>query len=632
MLQSGDIISGMYQVIREIGTGGMGVIYIGYHLHLQKQIVIKKIKETCVDRVNVRGEADILKQLRHTYLPQVYDFLEVGNDVYTVMDYIPGENLQYYIDHNYTFPEETILLWMRELCEVLDYLHTRKPRILHSDIKPANIMVTPEGDICLIDFNISLDGSVTQEVQGLSRRYASPEQFRCAMDKMYGRKSSETLDERMDIYSLGAVFYRMMSGYLPDAQNGVPYALSQIDIPYADGLKRIVDKAMDREVSRRFRTAKQMEEALSHMEKYDPKYRRLTNLQILTATAWGFCILAGIFLIASGVRQRGKELWQQEYQEFYAVVGSGDSENIIREGTELLNNSSLQGYMKRNKEQKAEVLHAVGDGYFYSEQYDTAGKYYEEALSCDSRNSLYVRDYMTAMARNGSPVDVWTIQSEYPEAAIDEAATVFVQAQSMYAKGDQKSAVSLCEEALGKSMDAELNAQIYLLEAELYLEQGDINSAADAAAQAVKLDESSNVLRKAAVTAYQAGNEERIGTVKNQWYRQALAYYEMLCQKNDPSYEDRLGRALLLRVLGKYRDSTDVLEEMKIDYPKDYKVQMWICYNYLDEASEEGTYSNVSGDLKFTYHSCRNLYENRADRSEEDPDMEMLEETMKELE
>ena len=375
-----------------------------------------------------------------------------------------------------------------------------------------------------------------------------------------------------------------------------------------------------------------MEEALLHMEKYDPKYRRLTNFQILTATAWGFCILAGIFLIASGVRQRGKELWQQEYQEFYAVVGSGDSENIIREGTELLNNSSLQGYMKRNKEQKAEVLHAVGDGYFYSEQYDTAGKYYEEALSCDSGNSLYVRDYMTAMARNGSPVDIWTIQSEYPEAAIDEAATVFVQAQSMYAKGDQKSAVSLCEEALGKSMDAELNAQIYLLEAELYLEQGDTNSAADAAAQAVKLDESSNVLRKAAVTAYQAGNEERIGTVKNQWYRQALAYYEMLCQKNDPSYEDRLGRALLLRVLGKYRDSTDVLEEMKIDYPKDYKVQMWICYNYLDEASEEGTYSNVSGDLKFTYHSCRNLYENRADRSEEDPDMEMLEETMKELE
>ena len=134
----------------------------------------------------------------------------------------------------------------------MDYLHTRKPRILHSDIKPANIMVTPEGDICLIDFNISLDGSVTQEVQGLSRRYASPEQFRCAMDKMYGRKSSETLDERMDIYSLGAVFYRMMSGYLPDAQNGVPYALSQIDIPYADGLKRIVDKAMERDVSRRF--------------------------------------------------------------------------------------------------------------------------------------------------------------------------------------------------------------------------------------------------------------------------------------------------------------------------------------------------------------------------------------------
>ena len=106
--------------------------------------------------------------------------------------------------------------------------------------------------------------------------------------------------------------------------------------------------------------------------------------------------------------------------------------------------------MKRNKEQKAEVLHAVGDGYFYSEQYDTAGKYYEEALSCDSRNSLYVRDYMTAMARNGSPVDVWTIQSEYPEAAIDEAATVFVQAQSMYAKGDQRARFLYAKKRLEK--------------------------------------------------------------------------------------------------------------------------------------------------------------------------------------
>ena len=75
-----------------------------------------------------------------------------------------------------------------------------------------------------------------------------------------------------------------------------------------------------------------------------------------------------------------------------------------------------------------------------------------------------------------------------------------------------------------------------------------------------------------------------------------------------------------------------MLEEMKIDYPKDYKVQMWICYNYLDEAFGRRNVFKCVRRSEITYHSCRNLYENRADRSEEDPDMEMLEETMKELE
>ena len=81
MLRSGEIIGGMYQIIREIGKGGTGVIYLGYHLRLRKQIVIKKIKDNCAGRINVRAEADILKRLHHTYLPQVYDFLAVGTGV-----------------------------------------------------------------------------------------------------------------------------------------------------------------------------------------------------------------------------------------------------------------------------------------------------------------------------------------------------------------------------------------------------------------------------------------------------------------------------------------------------------------------------------------------------------------------
>ena len=197
MLQNGDVIDGIYQIVREIGKGGTGVIYLGYHLRLQKQVIIKRIKDNAAGRMNVRAEADILKRLHHTYLPQVFDFLIVGSGIYTVMDYIPGHDLQYYLDNGYQFPESTIRLWMAELCDVLDYLHSQNPRILHSDIKPANIMITPEGHVCLIDFNVSLDGETSKELQGISVNYAAPEQYRYAMDKLYkfdenGMLSSET--------------------------------------------------------------------------------------------------------------------------------------------------------------------------------------------------------------------------------------------------------------------------------------------------------------------------------------------------------------------------------------------------------------------------------------------------------
>ena len=245
MLQTGDIIGGMYQIIREIGKGGTGVIYLGYHLRLQKQIVIKKIKEDFTGRVNVRAEADILKKLHHTYLPQVYDFLAVGTGIYTVMDYIPGHDLQYYLDNGYSFPEKTVIRWMKQLCEVLCYLHTQKPKILHSDIKPGNIMITDQGNVCLIDFNISLDGETSKELQGISRYYAAPEQYRCALDKLYGGKGNIRLDERMDIYSLGAVFYRVMTGRYPNPESGAPYPVTGLDIPYNEGLKNIVQKSME---------------------------------------------------------------------------------------------------------------------------------------------------------------------------------------------------------------------------------------------------------------------------------------------------------------------------------------------------------------------------------------------------
>ena len=625
MLRTGEVLGGMYQIIREIGKGGTGVVYLGYHLRLQKQVVIKKIKENLAGQINVRAEADILKKLHHTYLPQVYDFLEAGNEVYTVMEYISGQDLQSYMDQKYTFPEETLRLWLEQMCEVLDYLHTRQPQILHSDIKPGNIMITQEGNICLIDFNISIDGETAKDVQGMSRHYASPEQFQRAMDKLYGKSSRITLDERMDIYSTGAVFYSLMTGILPDAQRPMPYSLMQLDIPYSDGFKAIIEKATDQSISKRFRNAKEMKKAIQHIEKMSPEYRRLSRLQMVIGFGWGALLVIGILFIFAGIRIYQKESWEKEYTAFYNELEEGNQKEVIQDGIELLNESFLQGYLKRNPELKAEVLYGVGEAYYNQQQYSDAAEYYEEALKLQPEET-YLSDYLIARIRDGQQVNPEAIQAEYPAIHLNQAKTFLIKAQTEYANGNLEEALGKCEEALKCSIDQKQNSRIYQLEAEIYTESGESAKAAEAAEQMIQIEESVDKLRYTGALLVTAGNEEENRSVQNKWYEKAENCYRVLCSKAGKTYEDEMNYALALRAQEKYADSNEQLQAMKKSYPEDYKIQMWICFNFIGKA-EESSVEKVSQDLKFNYSACKVLYDKAG--SPEDMNMEELEDIMR---
>lgn len=177
-------LTSTYEIYQKIGEGGGGEVYVAMHKRLQKKVVLKKIKSS-VSIKDCRIEVDILKNLRHSYLPQVIDFIEIWSQdgqyiegIYTVMDYIPGKSLQNMMDEGHKFSEQEVLKYAKQLCEALSYLHSQNPPIIHGDIKPDNIMITPEGNVCLIDFNISgvLEGQGI-ELLGLSYGYASPEQI-----------------------------------------------------------------------------------------------------------------------------------------------------------------------------------------------------------------------------------------------------------------------------------------------------------------------------------------------------------------------------------------------------------------------------------------------------------------------
>ena len=151
------MIASTYEIIKRLGAGGGGNVYLAQHLRLKKKVVLKVDKrKLSASRDFLRREVDILKELSHPYIPRVYDFFVEGEEVYTVMDYIEGESLDKIIKRGERFSQAQVIRWACQLLDALCYLHDPihgdPPKgFVHSDIKPANLMLTPKGNICLID-------------------------------------------------------------------------------------------------------------------------------------------------------------------------------------------------------------------------------------------------------------------------------------------------------------------------------------------------------------------------------------------------------------------------------------------------------------------------------------------------
>lgn len=633
MIQGGMILDGVYEILQEIGRGGTGVIYLAYHRRLNKRVVIKKIKEHFVGQVNERAEVDILKNLHHMYLPQVYDFIMDGDSIYTVMDYIEGRDLQYYLDQNYTFPEETVKKWLLQLAQVLEYLHSQKPAILHSDIKPANIMITSLGNVCLIDFNISLDGETTKDVQGISPWYAAPEQYERAQHVMYGQEDHIVLDGRMDIYSLGAVFYRVMTGRLPSPVEDISTVVSYMDIPYSDGLKVILSRMIQSAPSRRYASAEKLRAALEDISKMDPVYRKYGYMQIGAVFCWVVCVIAGILCIYYGSWKNSLEKWQKAYQELYLASESQDEAAVIAEGTQILNSVTYRDYLGKHEDKKAEVLNIVGESYFRQEQYKDAASYYKEAWDLEEAQSRYCENYIIALIRDGQLEKAeQAVESQSGRKVLSQDKRELIMLEITWMNGSTEHAgeeLAQCAVALTAAGNTETVADAYMLLADIYIKDEAYADAVTVLEDALQISEMRDVRRRLGEITYLAALKSRREVYRNAYLNKALENYEVLNRSGSPSYEDRLNLALVQRALGKYESSNSTLKEMLNSYSDDYIVPMWMCYNYLDLAREQGSYQDIMGNLEFRYEDCKHMYSSGGVKNE---DMEQLIEIMDGLE
>lgn len=273
----GRILLGKYELQRELGAGGSGVVYLAWDRHLERHVAVKAEKQPAelAQAGILKKEMEMLKALKHPMLPVVYDYFQ-EIERYLVMEYIHGESLHNLIKREGSISEKQVYKWAIQLSDLLSYLHMQKPPVIYCDLKPENMIVCPDGNLRVIDFGAALricyDGKAQERLAG-TIGYASPEQQAGTnghappeqLTDMAGNQGGyeARADERSDIYTLGTTMYHMLTGHDPARP---PYGLHPIRCMKPEltrNMERIVEKCTEEEPSKRYQTALEVKKDLA---------------------------------------------------------------------------------------------------------------------------------------------------------------------------------------------------------------------------------------------------------------------------------------------------------------------------------------------------------------------------------
>lgn len=293
----GQVIDDKYEILKLVGQGGMSKVYLAMDKRLNKQWAVKEIEKRAKDRNNeiviqsAIAEANLIKQLDHPAIVRIVDIIDNGNVIYIIEDYIEGETLSTILENNGAQPQELVIEWAMQICEALEYLHTRKPPIIYRDMKPANVMLKPDGSIKVIDFGIAReykDQSLADTVSLGTKGYAAPEQF--------GGKGQT--DARTDIYCLGVTLYHLLTGQNPCEPPYEIYPIRHWNPQLSAGLEAIIQRCTQLNLDDRYQSCAELLYALHHYEEYGAAYRAMQKSKlkkfIITVSAMTVYLCIGV--------------------------------------------------------------------------------------------------------------------------------------------------------------------------------------------------------------------------------------------------------------------------------------------------------------------------------------------------
>jgi len=352
MTQIGTVIDGKYEILKEIGRGGMSVVYLANDTHLNRNWAVKEVRKKGNgknDEIVVNSllaEANMVKKLDHPALPRIVDIIDNGVTIYIVMDFIEGESLDKILNEYGAQPEEKVISWAMQVCDVFSYLHSQKPPIIYRDMKPANLMLKPNGNICIIDFGIAREykeqNLADTTVLG-TKGYAPPEQY-----------SGQT-DGRSDIFALGMTMHHLLTGV--DPRNGEPYApVRQWNPELSEGIEAIINRCVEPAAENRYQTCAELLIDLQDPSKVTKGWHKKLRRRLFTFIGtFALCVVAAIAGIAFNLS--ATQVNNQDYD--LKVAGSDpiayyEAINIYPEKTEAYD--KLVEYYKTHDSTNEEIV------------------------------------------------------------------------------------------------------------------------------------------------------------------------------------------------------------------------------------------------------------------------------------
>ena len=699
-----DLGSG-YSAIRPLGEGGMGTLYRAHKDSLDVDVVIKRVKQKFKGRMDERAEANILKTLKHKYLPRIYDVIESPSGyVYTIMDMIPGENMQNYVKTHGPVSQKLAYRWACQLCEVIAYLHSQVPPILHCDIKPSNIMITPAGDICVIDFNTSLVFSKGVLAIGATPGYAAPAQYtrpgaspdtietvpleetmplrgykdafayqnvrsnkdpsgRGVSNSVTAAQATNaggygTISKRTDVYGIGATLYYAITGQQPGHSLKDVRPITSYKLKFSRSFLLIIARAMMKRQEERFCDAQEMLRALQDIHAIDGRYKKVVHSQRVVAAVSLVLAVSGTLAILFGVQRIGVE----RYAAYDALVRKGrtaademrfdEAEQDLQQAIAIYDDQ-LEAYVEQavllyrqgkyqecidavettqsrelkyySRQSVANLYNVAAEAYYELESYESAATMYQKAIGYSPDILSYYQGEATALIQLGDYSGADEVLAEMAKAVPDaeqSGAYQVVQSELLRKQGDLPDALDAARKAIGSADGNDQLARAYRLAASICEDIGDsmLSEEINLLNQGIEQlpDGYYNALAGQLASAYIRQAE---ATGNPGYQKDALRTYQQLEKNGNTTLEVRLNIAMLQYQLHDFSKAMEMLQALKKDYPKDYRVYKWLAFVQGELDLQNGaSYTKTLG----YYETAAELYRAEQASGVYDPQMDEL--------